>query len=576
MTGSFSLTLPPDLAYVSDARRLMEEVGAATGLSEDRVFDLKVAVSEACANAIEHARGGVDVLARLVPGRIIIEISNPGEFLPGLSVGSGRRRGLGLPLMASLADRVQISRLPEGRTQVCLTFFTVSTTGSEAAGPTTPDMDPACRPRPDTAARGFRELAGVVERITASRSFKEACDGLIDWAQELTGCDAAILRLTQPEGQVDGWIPALAHRGLSPQFLRDEALIGADECMCGRVCRGVTDPKLPFFTGGGSFLWGRAQSIGREFSSEVLGSVRGRCIAEGYESVAIFPLMREREPLGSLHLADFDSEKFSPYEELMEAACRICGPLLARHRDDDFERATVAAVESALLPREVPQVKGLDLAVAFTSATEGARVGGDFYDVIELDPGVTLILVGDCTGNGIEVAGVAARVRGALASLSQYGSDPGELLGRANRVLRNILPPGRLVTMVVSCLSREGKLVVASAGHPRPLRLDPQGRTKEIVLPPNAPLGAFEGVSFATATHELSPGQTLVLFTDGISDSRRGEEFFGTEGIARVWDETRTRPLAEFADAVCRECESFQSNGHSRDDRLVLAARLAG
>ena len=560
VTRCLQLTLPPDLASLSDARRLMEEVGAATGLSAERTFDLEVVVSEACANAIEHAKAGVEVVARLLGDRIVVKITNSGAFQPGLSVcPEGRRRGLGLPLMASLADEVHIARLPGGQTQVSLTFLLDG--GVCGAGP---GMDEAA------------ELAEVVSQVTSARTFKEAAGGLAEWAQRLTGCDAVILRLVEPAGQAGGWIPALVHRGLSRRFLQDEALIGAEECMCGRVCQGLVDTSLPFFTRGGSFLWGRVQSIGEEFSPEALGHVRGRCIQEGYDSLAIFPLLGAAGPVGSLHLADFGREKFAWHAELLETACRTCGPLLVRHHDREFEEATVAAVESALMPRSVPQVEGLDLEVAFTSATEGARVGGDFYDVIELDSGDALVFVGDYTGNGIEVAGTAARVREAVASLGREDVEPGELLRRVNRVLRDILPAGRLVTLAVCRFSRKGDVTVAVAGHPWPLRLDPEGDADEITLFPNVPLGTTEGATFAARTLRLDPGQILLLFSDGISDSRREGESFGAAGIASVWKEARTRSLGEFPGVLCRESERFHRNGHSCDGRLVLAARLAG
>jgi anti-sigma regulatory factor (Ser/Thr protein kinase) len=554
----------------------MEEVGSATGLSEERTFDLKVAVSEACANAIEHARGGVEILARLLPDRVMVEITNVGVFHPAMSLDTDRRRGLGLPLMATLADQVHISRLPGGRTRISLTFFLELDAGQAPVHPEVRVAAGGSHGRWDSGAAQLLDLGRVFERVAAARSFKEAGEGLLGWAQELTGCDAAMLRLVEPKGEPVGWIPALVHRGLSPRFLQDEALIGAEECLCGRVCQGLGDPGLPFFTRGGSFLWGRVQSIGQEFSEEVLGSVRGRCILEGYDSIAIFPLMSADEPVGSLHLADFAPEKFSLHAELLETACRTCGSFLHGHKDHEFEQATIAAVECALMPRQAPQVEGLDIAVAFTSATEGARVGGDFYDVLELDSGATLLFVGDCTGNGIQVAGMAARVRQTLANLGRADDDPGELLNRANRVLKETLPAGRLVTAVVCRCSREGELTAAVAGHPRPLRLEEGGGAEEISLPPNAPLAAVSGKSFATGTLRLSPGQTLLLFTDGISESRHADEFFGTEGIARVWRKMRGRPIAQFADTLCRESERFHRNGHSRDDRLVLAARLVG
>jgi GAF domain-containing protein len=157
----------------------------------------------------------------------------------------------------------------------------------------------------------LQKLAEIVERVAYALTFDEAAETLTDWAREFTGCDAAMLRLVEPEGRAGAWIPAVVHRGLSGRFLQDEALIGAEECMCGRVCSGQGDPRLPFFTPGGAFVWGRVQGIAEEFPPEALGNVRGRCILEGYDSIAIFPLLGENGPVGSLHLADFASEKFS-------------------------------------------------------------------------------------------------------------------------------------------------------------------------------------------------------------------------------------------------------------------------
>jgi len=122
--GFFSLHVPADLAELSKARLLMEEVGQQAALPQERIYDLEVCVSEAAANGIEHAASAVEIEAWILPDRIIVEVTNDGDFQPGLvKVGEARRRGLGLPLMVSLADQVHVSRLDSGKTQVSLTFF---------------------------------------------------------------------------------------------------------------------------------------------------------------------------------------------------------------------------------------------------------------------------------------------------------------------------------------------------------------------------------------------------------------------------------------------------------------------
>ncbi len=119
-------------------RQWIGRIGRLASLSEDRVFDLQVVASEAIANGIEHAASEVDVTAWVMPDRLLVEITNDGVFRPGIYKNeSGRQRGLGLPLMVSLADQVHVSRLPNDRTRVSLTFFTDQRTAAaaEAAAP---------------------------------------------------------------------------------------------------------------------------------------------------------------------------------------------------------------------------------------------------------------------------------------------------------------------------------------------------------------------------------------------------------------------------------------------------------
>jgi serine phosphatase RsbU (regulator of sigma subunit)/anti-sigma regulatory factor (Ser/Thr protein kinase) len=119
------LVLPPDLSLLTQCRALVEEVGELVGLSAERIFDFKVAVSEACSNAMEHAgeSGEVRVTAWRFWDRLTFEVWSASEFQPGLSKDTNsRRRGLGLPLMASLTDQVHVSRPPEGGTLVSLTM----------------------------------------------------------------------------------------------------------------------------------------------------------------------------------------------------------------------------------------------------------------------------------------------------------------------------------------------------------------------------------------------------------------------------------------------------------------------
>ena len=129
--------IPPDVSRVWEARRLMNEVASEAALDDQRLFDLKVVVSEACVNAITHGDREVRVDAWVLPDRIVVEILGHGDFQPRLAEGdSPGRPGMGMPLMAALADQVQVSRLSGGLTSVSLTFLRGEPNEGESSQPT--------------------------------------------------------------------------------------------------------------------------------------------------------------------------------------------------------------------------------------------------------------------------------------------------------------------------------------------------------------------------------------------------------------------------------------------------------
>ncbi|MHB1344829.1 MAG: ATP-binding protein [Thermoleophilia bacterium] len=122
------ISVAPEPARLAEIRRFVEEVGLDAALDPERVFDLKVAVSEACANAVEHSGGQhapLVVCAFIYTDRLVFEISDGGDFrVPGALRGSGRDdRGLGLPLMVALMDEVRIAKTRGGGTNVSLSLF---------------------------------------------------------------------------------------------------------------------------------------------------------------------------------------------------------------------------------------------------------------------------------------------------------------------------------------------------------------------------------------------------------------------------------------------------------------------
>ena len=170
---------------------------------------------------------------------------------------------------------------------------------------------------------------------------------------------------------------------------------------------------------------------------------------------------------------------------------------------------------------------------------------------------------------------MAARVRYGITNLAHTYHDPGEFCRERTSCWRSpprgaIRDPGGLP------LLRKRELIAAVAGHPRPLRLEQGGALEEIVLSPNLPLGVGAMATFRSGAAHFPPDSVLLLYTDGVSDSRRGGKLFGVEGISSVWRDAASCPLPELAGSVCRESERFHEDRRSQDDRLVLAAQFSG
>jgi serine phosphatase RsbU (regulator of sigma subunit) len=258
------------------------------------------------------------------------------------------------------------------------------------------------------------------------------------------------------------------------------------------------------------------------------------------------------------------------------------GRLMAAVESRDRELGELRALRAALIPPDVPERPNLDLASVFVPA-EGA-VGGDFYLVTEGPADATIVVVGDVVGKGIEAARRASFVRAALATFSEFTDNPCRLLEMANAVL--IERAGTSPTFVTAaCASfRPGDAVVrwAIAGHPPPLRLD--GGPPLDGVRPGMPLGIEIELQCQLGEHPLSPGEGVVLFTDGLIEARgrnggnpSGAEapsppMLGVEGVEEVLAAHRGEPAGRVVEAL-RAAALDASGGVLPDDLCIVAAR---
>jgi GAF domain-containing protein len=235
------------------------------------------------------------------------------------------------------------------------------------------------------------------------------------------------------------------------------------------------------------------------------------------------------------------------------------------------ERAEVArTLQASLLPEALPEVPGWRLAAAYRPGQAGAEVGGDFYDVFAVDGG-HMALLGDVTGMGVNAAALTSLVRHTAKTAAEFDARPGSVLSVVNRALRQ-RPGIAPVTMLCATL-RDRELTLAVAGHPLPLLKRAEGGCDKIGTS-GLLLGAVEHYEDPVEdTIMLGPGDTLLMYTDGVTDTPGAESRFG---------ETRLRGLVASAphdpvmllEAIAHALDSF-AHGAGLDDRALLALQTA-
>ncbi len=236
-------------------------------------------------------------------------------------------------------------------------------------------------------------------------------------------------------------------------------------------------------------------------------------------------------------------------------------------------RAATDTLQQALLPPALPRVDGVRFAAEYIPAIGTVDVGGDFYDVLEMPDGRWLMVLGDVSGKGVAAAAVTGLVRNVMRVLVREGRPVTEILVRINEELAE-QGSGRFATLAVAAVDAGGPAVRAEiylAGHERPIVVRTSGAT-EAVGHNGSALGLLPRINIVAADVVMGPGDTLVFFTDGVTERRRGGELFGLDRTHEV-----LAPLAGHdADIVAARLRSATiafSPETPRDDIAILTMR---
>ncbi|WP_231935210.1 SpoIIE family protein phosphatase [Micromonospora viridifaciens] len=233
-------------------------------------------------------------------------------------------------------------------------------------------------------------------------------------------------------------------------------------------------------------------------------------------------------------------------------------------RSFDQEHRIAVTLQRSLLPRRLPEIAGLDLAVRYEPASAHTEVGGDFYELVMLD-GHLLVAIGDVAGHSLHAATVMAELRHAMRAYAVEGHPPGVILDRLNELMRALLP-NELATICVLLLDPGSGLVrLASAGH-LPALISSAGRVR--FVPQSAPLLGVRAPRPPDLEFVLPAGATLVLYTDGLIERRDTTIDEGMAALGAV----ATR-VDDDLDRFCQRLLVELAPPEIQDDVAVVAVR---
>ena len=428
-----------------------------------------------------------------------------------------------------------------------------------------------------TAVPGRRLAVNVIEDVTdvkraelAQRFLAEAgavLSSSLDYEQTL----ARIAELTVP--RLADWCSVSLPDG---DRLRTVAVAHADPAQV-RFARDYQKrypTPLSAPTGAAQVLRDGASQLVNGITDEILAAAvpdpeqREAVSGLGMRAVLLVPMLAGGRAIGVISLVSAESRRTfaSADVQLAEELGRRAGTAVENARLYRERSHIAATLQRGLLPDELPTIPGLRLASLYRPAGAENLVGGDFYDAFETSTG-WMLLVGDVTGRGADAAARTGQARHTLRTAGLLLGDPGDALEQLNLALTAAREAMPCTVAIVHVTGRTAH--VLCAGHPQPLLI--RDGAPQAVGHFGPMLGAWPDSTWREDTIELVDGDVLVLYTDGVTDTR-GQP--GRFGDARLFETLRgVTSAADAVSAIDRALTNFQF-GAQADDTAILALDL--
>ena len=252
---------------------------------------------------------------------------------------------------------------------------------------------------------------------------------------------------------------------------------------------------------------------------------------------------------------------------------RVCLDCLTpkQQRALEYDLELAAQIQKGLLPPCDAAFAGWDISYHYQPA---GVVGGDYCDLIDDGNGGLYFVLADVSGKGVAAAMLSSNLRAVFRSLITVGLPTAELMTRANRLFRQNALPTQYATLVCGKATQSGEMEIVNAGHLPALLASERGIT--LLESTSQPLGMFDDQKFTASKARLHSGDTLVLYTDGVSEAENeGGDEYGIERLRKVIDDYRAGCPEKLIDACKQQLDQFRGRRERFDDETFLAMQYA-
>jgi serine phosphatase RsbU (regulator of sigma subunit)/anti-sigma regulatory factor (Ser/Thr protein kinase) len=578
---NIQLSLACDIEQVRPVARVAREFLAAKNLSEEELMACELTLVEACNNAVNYALPSrqldpISVELHCNESEIEIRIHDhtAGFELPEkiILADDDSETGRGLFIMKSLMDNISYSGA-DGENTLTLKRF-----------------------------RSFKNIITAVlplERMEDLKSKLAESEQIVnEMAEELSSCYeslSAIFRSGTELGKTDNLLNF--SRSLCEDLLK---ITSADWFLLRIVPKRTTVLSVFASSAGGEHLLPLITNIARiGASAELKAGAYRKDILFGSENPLdpndpiqsmqptkvglVHPFYFAETLIGTLTIGKKSNER--PFTSAHVNVVHTLADFLAiqivnariyeeqlNHRLVTRELEIASEIQRALLPKKLPQLRGFGLAGYCQSAR---HVGGDFFDVVSINQHSALLIIADVMGKGVPAAMFAAILRSILRGSLELEDQPAALLSRVNGLLHDELSEvDMFITAQLAFVDVQAReVIVASAGHCPALIFSGDNPEPKLISPEGMPLGILRETLFTEITEKLSHDCRLILYTDGVTESRNpNEQFFGHQRLVQ-WMGKRGSELdtaEKLKESLAAELNNFQEQAAPGDDQTFL------